>query len=117
MAAEESGVFNILSIKSVFPKGLSQTVIEVYPNIVPIVKPEFIPNKTLLNPYWIAGFVQADGSFGLNYRHNSSRKFGYTCQATFRVTQHERDLIVLQRIIDTLGCGKIVGPYSDPHTS
>ena len=38
---------------------------------------------------WIAGFVQADG------------------------TQHERDLMVLNRIIESMGCGTIVKPSSD----
>lgn len=37
-------------------------------------------------------------------------KLGYTCQPQFRVTQHERDLIVLKRIIDSMGCGTIVKP-------
>ena len=37
-------------------------------------------------------------------------KLGYTCQPQFRVTQHERDLIVLKRIIESLGCGTIVKP-------
>ena len=40
-------------------------------------------------------------------------KLGYTCQPQFRVTQHERDLIVLKRIIESLGCGTIVKPSGD----
>ncbi|PQE22329.1 hypothetical protein CJF30_00010705 [Rutstroemia sp. NJR-2017a BBW] len=40
-------------------------------------------------------------------------KLGYTCQPQFRVTQHERDLIVLKRIIDSMGCGTIVKPSED----
>lgn len=39
---------------------------------------------------------QADGSFGLSYFKLSTMKLGYTGQASFRVTQHERDLIVLE---------------------
>lgn len=40
-------------------------------------------------------------------------KLGYTCQPQFRVTQHERDLIVLKRIIESMGCGTIVRPPQD----
>ncbi|KAF2135054.1 uncharacterized protein K452DRAFT_212836, partial [Aplosporella prunicola CBS 121167] len=61
----------------------------------------------------IAGFVQADGTFGLNYTKQPRMKLGYTCQPQFRVTQHERDLIVLKRIIDSMGCGTIVKPSGD----
>jgi len=39
-------------------------------------------------------------------------KLGYTCQPQFRVTQHERDLLVLNRIIYTLKCGTLVSPCS-----
>lgn len=38
---------------------------------------------------------------------------GYTCQPQFRVTQHERDLIILKRIIDSMGCGTMVKPSGD----
>jgi hypothetical protein len=37
-------------------------------------------------------------------------KLGFTCQPQFRVTQHERDLMVLNRIISTMGCVNIVKP-------
>lgn len=47
----KQGFYKILSIKSVFPKGLSEAVLKAHPNIVPIVKPEYIPSRTLLNPY------------------------------------------------------------------
>ena len=39
-------------------------------------------------------------------------KLGYTCQPQFRITQHERDLVVLKRIIQPLGCGTLVRPSS-----
>ena len=109
---EYDGFIKILGIISVFPKGLSKSVLEAHSDVVPIKKPGHLPGKTLLNPYWIVGFVQADGTFGLNYIKSVRMKLGYTCQPQFRVTQHERDLLVLGRIIKTLGCGNIVKPSS-----
>lgn len=38
------GFLKILSIKAVFPKGFSNKLSELYPNVVPIKKPEFIPS-------------------------------------------------------------------------
>lgn len=108
----KDGFSKILSIKSVFPKGLPEALIKAYPHIVPLIKPEHILSKTPLNPYWIAGFTQADGSFSLGYAKVASYKLGYTSRPHFRITQHERDLALLQRIIDTLGCGILHGPYS-----
>jgi hypothetical protein len=106
------GFLKILAIKAVFPKGLSDNVLKAYPNVVPINKPEFISNTSPLNPYWIVGFVQADGTFGLGYTKQIRMKLGYTCQPQFRIAQHERDLVVLKRIMSTMGCGNIVKPSS-----
>ena len=39
-------------------------------------------------------------------------KLGYTCQPQFRITQHERYLVVLKRIMSTMGCGNLVKPSS-----
>ena len=54
------------------------------------------------------GFTQGDGSFGLNYYKAQGMHLGYTCKPQFRITQHERDLIVLKRIIEYLGCGNLI---------
>nr|YP_010608751.1 hypothetical protein PNX16_mgp020 [Drechslerella dactyloides]WAN89831.1 hypothetical protein [Drechslerella dactyloides] len=109
-----SGFYKVLSIKSVFPKGLSHGILEVYSkNFIPIIKPVFEPSNTLLDHNWIAGFIQADGTFGLNYTKVPKMKLGFTCQPQFRITQHERDLIVLKRIIKSIGCGIVVKPGDD----
>lgn len=107
------GFRKILSIKSVFPKGLSSSLLDNYPNIVPINKPVFVSPKDKLDPNWIVGFAQADGTFGLNYIKQARMTLGFTCQPQFRITQHERDLIVLNRIIESMGCGTIVKPSGD----
>lgn len=54
--------------------------------------------------------MQADGSFGLHYVKSTRSKLGYVCQPQFRITQHERDLVLLKRIIFNLGCGGLVKP-------
>jgi Proton-conducting membrane transporter/NADH-Ubiquinone oxidoreductase (complex I), chain 5 N-terminus/LAGLIDADG endonuclease len=109
----KEGLLRILSIKSVFPKGLTNKMKKMYPNINLYNKPVFKSNMNTLNPYWIAGFVQADGSFGLNYIKGEKRPLGYTCLPQFRLSQDERDLILLKRIIKTLKCGGLVKPGID----
>lgn len=105
----------ILSIKSLYPKGLPPKFLEVYPKekIIPLIKPIFEPSNMKLDLNWITGFTQADGTFGLNYTKEPRVNLGFRCQPQFRVTQHERDLIVLKIIIETMGCGTIVKPSGD----
>jgi len=88
----------VLSIKSVFPTGLNDSLKLAFPNINSIIKPEFIPESTKLNGHWIAGFTQSDGSFGLNYYKAPAMKLGFSCKPSVR--KHERDLIVLKRILE-----------------
>lgn len=108
----KSGFYKILAIKSLFPKGLSPDLLNIFieEKIIPIIKPEFEPSKETLDKYWITGFTQADGTFGLNYTKQARMKLGYTCLPQFRITQHERDLTVLKRILAALGCGILIKP-------
>lgn len=103
----------ILSIKSVFPKGLSDKIRNFYPHIDHFVKPKFKLEYKPLDPYWISGYVQVDGTFGLNYTKVPRMILGYTCQPQFRFTQHKRDFFVLSKIIKELGCGNIIKPSID----
>jgi LAGLIDADG endonuclease len=106
----KQGFLKILSIKNVFPKGLSIKIRELYPNVELYDKPKFKFNTNPINPYWIAGFVQADGTFGLNITKQRKMTLGYTSQPQFRITQHVRDILVLKKIIQTLKCGNLVKP-------
>jgi hypothetical protein len=81
----EEGFLKILSIKAIFPKGLNKNLINAFPTIKPIIKPEFIPNTNRLNPHWIAGFIQADSSFGLSIVKRINRKLGYQVLPQYRV--------------------------------
>jgi len=104
------GFLKILSIKNVFPKGLSNKITELYPDIKSYDKPIFEITTKPINPYWITGFVQADGTFGLNITKQSKMTLGYTSQPQFRISQHDRDIIMLEKIIQTLKCGILVKP-------
>jgi len=110
----------IISLKSAFSKGLSANIKAAYPDVASIIKPEFLPSSEKLNGHWIAGFVQGDGSFNFNFCKSSRMSQGYLVNPRLRITQHERDLIVLKRIQEYLdGCGsfihrKSIGELSPP---
>ena len=76
----------------------------------------FIPSTESLNPNWIAGFVNADGSFNLGYVKDSRMRLGATCNPYFDVSQHGRDRILLERIQSFLNCGSIYSASSEGHS-
>lgn len=45
------GFIKILAIRAVFPKGLSSLVLAAFPNINPIIKPEFVSDSAPLHPH------------------------------------------------------------------
>lgn len=111
----KSGFMLIFPIKFLYLEDIFPKYLEVYPKEIriPLIKPLFEPSNIKLDLNRITGFTQADGRFGLNYTKESRVNLGFRCQPQFRGTQHERDLIVLKLIIETMGCGTIVKPYGD----
>ena len=61
-------------------------------------------NKTLkLNPWFLTGFTDGDGSFLINVRPKSNRKTGYGVECVFRVNLHSRDRALLENFRDFFG--------------
>lgn len=48
-----------------------------------------------INPYWVSGFVDGEGTFYVGINRNSSMKSGFQVLPEFRIVQHERDIKVL----------------------
>lgn len=97
---------NILQLKSMSTQGLLYKYSEMIKHINKSVKPIFIPSKEPLNGHWVAGFVTVNGLFSLG---RSSIKF----RPSFRVYQHSRDFILLQRIKDVFSYGNISSQTRD----
>ena len=101
------GLLRIVAIKSHFPMGLSELLSNAFSDLPSITKPSFISSSLPLNPDWIAGFANGDGSFSLGYRKRSVFRQGATCEPSFFIGQHPRDRVLLERIIASLDCGSV----------
>jgi len=56
-----------------------------------------------LNIHWLAGFINADGPFGLYVQPNNSGVGKFI----INITQHHTNLALLQALCDFLGIGKV----------
>jgi len=67
-----------------------------------------------LNPWWATGFIDGEGSFILNIYQDQQQKTGWRIQLAFSIALHLKDRDLLERMVNTLGVGKIYkhGSYS-----
>lgn len=86
------GFKEILSIKVSMNLGLPKSLITVFPNISPIIRPKVMDNN-IKNPHWIAGFTdgEGEGCFFLYVVNSFTTKLGETVRIKFQITQHARD--------------------------
>ena len=51
-----------------------------------------------INPAWIAGFVDGEGTFYVGINKNDTMTIGYQVLPEFRIVQHKRDIQLLQAL-------------------
>ena len=66
-----------------------------------------IVTKSSLNPWFVTGFVEAEGSFMLGFFKSDSYKLGYRTQAIFKISLHKKDYNLLSLIQDYFKVGTI----------
>ena len=95
---------NILSIRASLNKGLSKTLADNFTNIIPVARSPVFESK-ISDPEGLAVFASAEGCFTFIVNKGPSYKLGKTFQTTFAITQHLRDKLLMEYLIDYLDCG------------
>ena len=98
------GFNKILAIRASMNKGLPAKLLEKFPYIKGKEIPVVVTPESL-NPYWVAGFMDAEGCFFVKsiYNKNNELRFGLGCQ----ITQHSRDSLVMHKICSFFNCGRV----------
>lgn len=60
-----------------------------------------------LDPNWVTGFVDGEGCFFINIVKVTDQKIDYSVKLQIIVGQHYRDKLLLKKIANVLGSGKI----------
>jgi len=96
-----TGFTTVLSYYASINRGLSSTISSLYPNIIGVdrIKPN-LPD--CLNPNWVSGFTAGDGGFSIGIRTNTNQIY-----FRFHVTQHSRDILLMELFIKFFGFGKV----------
>ena len=108
----ESGLLKIISIKSLFKKGLNSDLLNSFPELTKSFKvPDYLPSLHLINKAWLTGFINADGTFGLNISQNSVNSKKNRVIPQIRISQDVISLVVLEAIKEMLGQGVLIKPF------
>lgn len=98
------GLQKIVSIRAVLNKGLSENLRGDFPDVLPSIRPQ-VQNRIIPDPYWISGFVDAEGCFNVSPSVIKTSK-GESVNLRFLVTQDVRDAELLNSLVDYFGCGR-----------
>ena len=114
------GLTEVVRIKASINRGLSDKLKTAFPSldsVDPLANESLAATSKVLgeanpeipDPFWLAGFVSAEGCFLVNIYNSSSTKSGKGVSLAFLITQHVHDSLLLTSFEIYLGCGK----YSD----
>jgi hypothetical protein len=98
----KDGFNKIITLKATTNKGLSPSLKEAFPNIIPSERP-YVCNTTTFDPNWLSGFTTAEGNFLVRVLNEPRAQI----ILRFKLTQHIRDEHLFRNIADYLKCGKI----------
>ena len=98
------GLNQIVNLKASMNRGLSDMLKSEFPNNIPVIRP-IIEESENLDPWWIVGFINAEGCFDVHIGKSASHSLRYKVQLRLRISQHVRDLRIIESLLKTLNCG------------
>ena len=60
-----------------------------------------------MNPRWVTGFIDDEGSFSISITKNKDLKVGWRVKLIFQIELHRKDIVLLKNIKHSLGVGQI----------
>lgn len=92
------GLKEIVAIKASMNLGLSDMLKSEFFDYTPVKRPIINNDNVIINPNGLSGFISAKGNFDVRIPSTNS-KLGYRVQLRFRISQHNRDYILMKKKI------------------
>nr|QCW06929.1 hypothetical protein [Drechslerella brochopaga] len=98
------GIKKLVAIKTYMNRCLPDELKKAFPDVKPVARP-LIVNQIIYAPQWLAGFTSAEGCFMIQINKSSTHNIGFQTSLKFQITQHARDIDLMNKLIEYLGCG------------
>ena len=99
----KEGLLKLVSIKASLNWGLVEQFKESFPNIIPAIRP-LIKSTEIKDFNWLRGFVEAEGCFLVAIQEYKDKNASVSLK--FFLTQHSRDSVLMESLVNYLGCGR-----------
>lgn len=99
------GIEKLLAVRATLNLGLSPELKAEFPHIVPVIRPSLVEPK-ILDPSWLLGFTEAEGCFLIEV-YKAQTKLGVAVRLIFQITQHSRDEVLMNKIVEFFGFGSV----------
>lgn len=105
----EEGFTKIVSLRSSINLGLSDTLREAFPEHKPWIdelsmQTELKIDPKIIDPYWVAGFTEAEGCFFVIIQENKAK--GLQIKIGYQLSQHVRDTLFINSLKEFFLCGR-----------
>lgn len=65
-------------------------------------------NTSILNPAWVTGFIDGEGTFYVGLQPKLDIATGYQVMLQFTITQHIRDQVLIAKLVEFFNCGYLI---------
>lgn len=106
-------MLKIIVYKAQFKNGLLVLLKVTFSDFTLVPVFPYAPNLSLMNIHWIAGFINADGSFTMVISKASKMYLGENCSIGVSIVQHNKSLKALDCVAEVISCGKLYAKSSN----
>ena len=97
------GILKLVSIKASLNWGLSEKFKESFPGVIPATRP-LVEAAEIKDPNWLRGFIEAEGCFQVIVQKREGK--ATSTGLRFQITQHSRDSVLMESLVNYIGCGR-----------
>lgn len=107
------GLQEIVNHRASLNKGLTDVLKASFLETLPTTRP-LVENITIPHPDWVAGFVTGEGSFYILIEKSPRSKTGFQVILNLQISQHRRDMKLLENLISFFECGRLEKKTGNP---